>query len=84
MPAPETLLLFKFLSFYCIPLLVCFMKYLFPLLQNDNSNFLKKSSSRLFMGQGHGPFKHKIQIKVTSTTLPQNLNSLTVENMPAK
>lgn len=36
------------------------------------------------MGQGHGPFKHKIQIKVTSTTLPQNLNSLTVENMPAK
>lgn len=41
MPAPETLLLFKFLSFYCILLLVCFMKYLFPLLQNDNSNFLK-------------------------------------------
>lgn len=36
------------------------------------------------MGQGHGPFKHKIQIKVTSTTLPQNLNSLTVKNMPAK
>lgn len=36
------------------------------------------------MGQGQGPFKHKIQIKVTSTTLPQNLNSLTVENMPAK
>lgn len=41
MPAPETLLLFKFLSFYCILLLVYFLKYLFPLLQNDNSNFLK-------------------------------------------
>lgn len=36
------------------------------------------------MGQGHGPFKHEKQIKVTSTTLPQNLHSLTVENMPAK
>lgn len=62
------------------------MKYLFPLLQNDNSIFLKSQVQGywLFMGQGHGPFKHKIQIKVTSTTLPQNLNSLTVENMPAK